>query len=118
VQTQRAATLSDVNYSINELRDFGSQRGEFIDHNYEARRNVRVTSAFEFNDVFDLLLVEEVLAVSQFGPEGCKRPANQMRAEVGHKADGVGKVEAVGKGGTALVVDKKEGDALRRVRAR
>ncbi|MCY1228010.1 hypothetical protein D9M72_403030 [compost metagenome] len=56
-----------------------------------------------------------MLPVMQFSPQGRQRAAHQVLRKVGHQAHGMGQVQAVGEGGSALVVDEQEAHPVRAV---
>ena len=69
MQAERTATLGDVHHPIDELRNLCDKGSEFIDHDHQAGRAVRVVASLQLQEVLRLLPIENVLSTAQLGGE-------------------------------------------------
>ncbi|MNI55462.1 hypothetical protein D3C73_1104160 [compost metagenome] len=116
MQPEGPAAGGDIHHAINKLRNFGSQRREFVHDDDEVRGRLRIGFALQRQEVLGFLTVQEPFAVVQLCPKRRQRTAHQVRRQIGHQANGVWEVQAVGKRSSALVVDEQEADPVRAVR--
>ena len=116
VQAQGAPALGDVDDAVDELGDLADQGGELVDDDDQARRALRVALLLQGDQVLGALVVEQVLAVAQLGPQRGQRPAHHGRGQVGDDPHRMRQIRAPGEGRPALVVDEEEGDAVGRQR--
>ena len=112
VDAEGPAALGDVDDAVDELRHLARERRELVDDEHEGRRGLGVAALLQLEEVLRLLAVEEVLAMVQLGSEARERTPHEVRAEVGHEADAVRELDAVGERRPALVVDEEERDPV------
>jgi len=118
VQAQRSTSLGDIDDALDETRDLLDQRGELVDDDDQARRDVDLTAPLELREVLGPVPRQQVLAVAKLGRQGGQRPPDQVGRKVGDQTNSVRQRHAVAERRTALVVHEQEGDSLRGVRSR
>jgi hypothetical protein len=118
VQAERAATLGDVHHPVDELRHLLHQGGELVDHDDQRRRGARVTGTLHREQVLRPRGREQVLAVTQLGPQRGQRAPHQVRRQVGDQTHAVRQVHAVRERRTTLVVHEQERHPVGAVRRR
>ncbi len=69
VQPERTAALGHVHDAVHELRHLRNQRCELVHHQDQARWALGVTAFLQFGQVLGALVVQQVLAIAQFGPQ-------------------------------------------------
>ena len=85
MQSQRTATLGDVDDAVNELRHLTCQGRELINHNDQRRRALGVTGFFQLSQVFFAFFVKQALAVVDFGAQRGQGAAHHSGRKVGYQ---------------------------------
>ena len=92
MQSQRTATLGDVDDAVNELRHLTCQGRELINHNNQRRRALGVTGFFQLSQVFFTLFIKQALTVVDFGAQRGQGTAHHGGRKVGHQTHAVWQV--------------------------
>ncbi len=112
---EAAPALGDVDDAVDELRDLALEGRELVDDDHERRGRDIGMAPLELDEVFDAVLVEDLLALAQLGVEREQRAPDQVGVQVGHHPHRVRQPHAVLERGSALVVDEQEAQPVGRV---